>query len=277
MSRSRTPAANRNVRSASIRRRRVREWRGTQLKATPARIHLLTVTSADLGKDPDEVSAMFDDVAPRYDLTNALLSLGSSSLWRIATVRALGITAGDRVLDIAAGTGTSSAAIARAGARVTALDFSPGMVAVGRERHPDIEFVEGDAQQLPFDDASFEAVTISFGLRNVNDPHRALAEMRRVLVPGGRVVVCEFTTPPNALVRGAYSMYLNKVMPSVAKLASSNPAAYTYLMQSIEDWPTQGVLSGWMRDAGFVDVGYRNLTAGVVALHRGRAPLGVDQ
>ncbi|MEY4476629.1 MAG: hypothetical protein RJA31_133 [Actinomycetota bacterium] len=235
------------------------------------------MTSADLGKDPDEVSAMFDDVAPRYDLTNALLSLGSSSLWRIATVRALGITAGDRVLDIAAGTGTSSAAIARAGARVTALDFSPGMVAVGRERHPDIEFVEGDAQQLPFDDASFEAVTISFGLRNVNDPHRALAEMRRVLVPGGRVVVCEFTTPPNALVRGAYSMYLNKVMPSVAKLASSNPAAYTYLMQSIEDWPTQGVLSGWMRDAGFVDVGYRNLTAGVVALHRGRAPLGVDQ
>lgn len=235
------------------------------------------MTSADLGKDPDEVSAMFDDVAARYDLTNALLSLGSSSLWRIATVRALGISAGDRVLDIAAGTGTSSAAIARAGARVTALDFSPGMVAVGRQRHPEIEFVEGDAQQLPFDDASFEAVTISFGLRNVNDPHCALAEMRRVLVPGGRLVICEFTTPPNAIVRGAYSMYLNKVMPSVAKLASSNPDAYTYLMKSIEDWPAQGVLSGWIRDAGFVDVGYRNLTAGVVALHRGRAPLGADQ
>ena len=220
---------------------------------------------------------MFDDVAPRYDLTNALLSLGSASLWRVATVRALGINAGDRVLDIAAGTGTSSAAIARAGARVTALDFSPGMVAVGRQRHPEIEFVEGDAQQLPFDDASFDAVTISFGLRNVNDPHRALAEMRRVLVPGGRVVICEFTTPPNGLVRGAYQFYLNKVMPSVAGLASSNPAAYTYLMQSIVDWPVQGVLSGWMRDAGFVDVGYRNLTAGVVALHRGRAPLGADQ
>ena len=235
------------------------------------------MTSADLGKDPDEVSAMFDDVAPRYDLTNALLSLGSASLWRIATVRALGINAGDRVLDIAAGTGTSSAAIARAGARVTALDFSPGMVAVGRQRHPEIEFVEGDAQQLPFDDASFEAVTISFGLRNVNDPHRALAEMRRVLVPGGRLVICEFTTPPNGVVRGAYQFYLNKVMPSIAGLASSNPAAYTYLMQSIEDWPAQGVLSGWIRDAGFVDVGYRNLTAGVVALHRGRAPLGADQ
>ena len=235
------------------------------------------MTSADLGKDPDEVSAMFDDVAPRYDLTNALLSLGSASLWRIATVRALGISAGDRVLDIAAGTGTSSAAIARAGARVTALDFSPGMVAVGRDRHPEIEFVEGDAQQLPFDDVSFDAVTISFGLRNVNDPHRALAEMRRVLVPGGRLVICEFTTPPNGVVRGAYQFYLSKVMPSIAGLASSNPAAYTYLMQSIEDWPVQGVLSGWMRDAGFVDVGYRNLTAGVVALHRGRTPLGADQ
>jgi len=235
------------------------------------------VTTADLGKDPDEVSAMFDDVAARYDVTNALLSLGSASLWRIATVRALRIEAGDRVLDIAAGTGTSSAAIARAGARVTALDFSPGMIAVGRERHPDIEFVEGDAQKLPFDDASFDAMTISFGLRNVNDPHQALAEMRRVLVPGGRLVICEFTTPPNSLVRSAYSFYLNKVMPSVAALASSNPAAYTYLMQSIEDWPVQGVLSGWLREAGFVDVGYRNLSAGVVALHRGRAPLGADQ
>lgn len=220
---------------------------------------------------------MFDDVAPRYDAMNALLSLGSASLWRLATVRALGINAGDRVLDIAAGTGTSSAAIARAGARVTAFDFSPGMIAVGRQRHPEIEFVEGDAEQLPFDDASFEAVTISFGLRNINDPRKALAEMRRVLVPGGRVVICEFTTPPNALVRGAYSLYLTRVMPGLAKLASSNPEAYTYLMQSIEDWPAQGVVCGWLRDAGFVDVGYRNLTAGVVALHRGRTPLGGDQ
>ena len=147
----------------------------------------------------------------------------------------------------------------------------------GRERHPEIEFVEGDAQQLPFDDASFDAVTISFGLRNVNDPHQALAEMLRVLVPGGRLVICEFTTPPNGLVREAYAFYLNKVMPSIAALASSNPSAYTYLMQSIVDWPAQGVLSGWIRDAGFGDVKYRNLSAGVVALHRGRAPLGADQ
>jgi demethylmenaquinone methyltransferase/2-methoxy-6-polyprenyl-1,4-benzoquinol methylase len=238
---------------------------------------LVIVTSADLGKDPDEVAAMFDDVAPGYDRTNAILSMGTSVLWRIATVRALGISPGDRVLDIAAGTGTSSVAIARTGARVTALDFSAGMVAVGRQRHPEIDFVEGDATALPFDDASFEAVTISFGLRNVNDPHAALAEMRRVLVPGGRLVVCEFTTPPSGVVRAAYNFYLAKVMPRIAELASTNPSAYTYLMDSIRDWPAQGVLAGWLRDAGFTAVGYRNLTGGVVALHRGTTPLGADR
>ena len=235
------------------------------------------MTSADLGKDPKEVAAMFDDVAAGYDRTNAILSMGTSALWRLATVRALGIIPGDRILDIAAGTGTSSAAIARAGARVTALDFSAGMVAVGRERHPDIEFVEGDATALPFDDASFDAVTVSFGLRNVNDPHAALAEMRRVLVPGGRLVICEFTTPPSGLVRRAYDFYLAQVMPRIAKMSSTNPAAYTYLMDSIHDWPSQGVLTGWIRDAGFTGVGYRNMTGGVVALHRGTTPKSAER
>jgi len=235
------------------------------------------VTSADLGKDPIKVAAMFDDVAPGYDRTNAILSMGNSALWRLATVRALGIIPGDRILDIAAGTGTSSSAIARAGARVTALDFSAGMVAVGRRRHPDIEFVEGDATALPFDDGSFDAVTVSFGLRNVHDPHKALTEMRRVLVPGGRLIICEFTTPPNQLVRRAYDFYLTSVMPRIAKMSSTNPAAYTYLKDSIHDWPSQGLLASWIRDAGFTAVGYRNLTGGVVALHRGTAPMGIER
>lgn len=220
---------------------------------------------------------MFDEVAGGYDRTNAILSLGASGLWRIATVRALGVTHGDRVLDIAAGTGTSSAAIARTGARVTALDFSAGMVAVGREKHPDITFVEGNAETLPFVDASFDAVTISFGLRNVNNPHRALAEMRRVLVPGGKLVICEFTQPASGLVRGVYDLYLSRVMPAVARATSTNPAAYDYLMESIRAWPNQPTLSGWVRDAGFVGVGYRNLTGGIVALHRGTAPHGGDR
>ena len=146
------------------------------------------VTTADLSKKPEEVAGMFNEVAKGYDRTNALLSGGNSMLWRIATVRALDLKPGERVLDVAAGTGTSSKALHRTGATVVALDFSPGMVAEGRKRHPEIEFVEGDAEALPFPSASFDAVTISFGLRNVSQPQVAIGEMYRVLKPGGRIV-----------------------------------------------------------------------------------------
>jgi demethylmenaquinone methyltransferase/2-methoxy-6-polyprenyl-1,4-benzoquinol methylase len=215
---------------------------------------------------------MFDGVARGYDRTNAVLSVGNAALWRVATVRAVDPKPGERVLDIAAGTGTSSAALAKSGAEVIALDFSAGMVEEGRKRHPDLTFVQGDAMKLPFADGEFDAVTISFGLRNVQQPQVAIAEMRRVLKPGGRVVICEFSRPPLGVLRAGYHAYLRYVMPLVAGVASSNPEAYRYLFESIREWPAQPELARWLRDAGFEGVGYRNLTWGVVALHRGRTP-----
>ncbi|TFD50106.1 bifunctional demethylmenaquinone methyltransferase/2-methoxy-6-polyprenyl-1,4-benzoquinol methylase UbiE [Cryobacterium sp. Hh11] len=227
---------------------------------------------ADLNKRPAQVAAMFDEVAAHYDRTNALLSVGNASLWRLATTKAVNPQAGERILDIAAGTGTSSAALAHSGAHVVAADFSAGMIEVGKTRHahnPNIEFVQADATALPFKDNEFDAVTISFGLRNVVEPKKALAEFYRVTKPGGRVVICEFSTPPLTLVRQSYFAYLNHVMPRVVRLASSNAEAYDYLGESIEAWPTQPVLSGWLRSAGYSSVAYRNLTLGIVALHRG--------
>lgn len=225
-----------------------------------------------MDKQPDQVSGMFDGVARHYDRTNAIMSGGNDLLWRMATVRAVDPHAGERILDVAAGTGTSSAALARSGAIVVALDFSAGMIEEGRRRHPKIEFVEADAERLPFGDDEFDAVTISFGLRNVAHPKAALAEMYRVLKPGGRLVICEFSKPPRALFRTGYAAYMRFVMPVVAAVASSNKDAYSYLRESIQQWPDQGTLTQWIRGVGFTRVAYRNLTAGVVALHRGHKP-----
>ena len=225
-----------------------------------------------MGKQPNEVSGMFDGVARHYDRTNAIMSVGNAQLWRAATVRAVDPQARERILDVAAGTGTSSVAFARKGVVVVAVDFSPGMIAEGRRRHPQIEFVEADAEKLPFGDDEFDAVTISFGLRNIEHPKAALAEMYRVLKPGGRLVICEFSKPPRALFRTGYAAYMRYVMPLVATLASSNRDAYGYLRESIEQWPDQETLSQWIRGVGFTRVAHRNLTAGVVALHRGHKP-----
>lgn len=212
---------------------------------------------------------MFDGVAKHYDRTNAVLSMGNAFIWRLATVRAVDPQRGERILDIAAGTGTSSAAFAKSGAEVVAADFSAGMIELGRQKHPGIEFVQADATALPFGDAEFDVVTISFGLRNVENPRAALGEMFRVLKPGGRVVICEFSKPPRAIFRAGYGAYMRFVMPAIVDMTSSNPEAYTYLNESIQDWPDQTTLSQWLRGAGFTRVAYRNLTAGVVALHRG--------
>jgi demethylmenaquinone methyltransferase/2-methoxy-6-polyprenyl-1,4-benzoquinol methylase len=233
------------------------------------------VNRADLSKQPEQVSAMFDDVSTKYDRMNAVLSVGNDALWRIATTRAVGPAAGERILDLAAGTGTSSAALARNGAQVVAADFSPGMIAVGRDKYADrsdIQFVEADATALPFADEEFDATTISFGLRNVVRPKDALAEMLRVTKPGGRIVICEFSTPTFGPMRVAYNLYLERVMPLVAGVASSNAEAYTYLNDSIRAWPSQPELAAWLREAGYEHVAYRNLTGGIVALHRGLKP-----
>jgi len=219
---------------------------------------------------------MFDTVAPAYDLTNTVLSAGNDHLWRIATTRAVNPAPSERILDVAAGTGTSSASLARSGAHVVAADFSPGMIAVGRTRQAGndrIEFVQADAMDLPFEDESFDAVTVSFGLRNVAEPRTALAEFFRVVKPGGRVVICEFSTPPQKLLAAAYDLYLAKVMPAIVGLASSNDPAYDYLGDSIRAWPEQKVVASWLRAAGFERVAYKDLTFGIVALHRGIKPI----
>ncbi|SDR89000.1 demethylmenaquinone methyltransferase / 2-methoxy-6-polyprenyl-1,4-benzoquinol methylase [Agrococcus carbonis] len=227
---------------------------------------------ADMQKDPEEVAGMFDATAKRYDLLNSLLSGGNDKLWRIHMQRAVKPKPGERILDVAAGTGASAAPMAKAGALVTALDISPGMLEEGRRRHPDIEFVHGSAEELPFEEGSFDAVTISFGLRNVQHPRAALDEFFRVLKPGGRLLICEFSQPPVGVVRRGYELYLQTVLPGLARAASSNPDAYRYLVESIRSWPDQQTLSQWIRTAGFTRVAHRNLTMGVVALHRGRKP-----
>ncbi|WP_346730452.1 class I SAM-dependent methyltransferase [Leucobacter allii] len=227
-------------------------------------------------KPAADVSAMFDEVSPRYDLINDVLTVGNDRLWRIATTRALAPRKGMRILDLAAGTGTSSAALAAHGAEVVAADFSEGMLAEGRRRHAGnalIDFVWADATALPFADDSFDAATISYGLRNVSDPRAALAEMRRVVKPGGRVVIAEFSTPPSPIVRGPYALYGRHVLPRVAGAINRDAAAaYRYLNESIEAWPAQDELAAWLREAGFERVAYRNLTFGIVALHRGFVP-----
>ncbi|WES64298.1 demethylmenaquinone methyltransferase [Microbacter sp. GSS18] len=233
---------------------------------------------ADLGKNPAAVSGMFDEVAQGYDRTNTVLSMGNDRLWRIATTRAVDPRPGQRILDLAAGTGASSVSLARSGADVVAADFSQGMIREGRRRHgdvPNLSFVQADATDLPFADGEFDTVTMSFGLRNVNEPKKALAELLRVTKPGGRIVVCEFSHPPSAAFNGLYRFYNDRVLPAVARAVSSNADAYDYLNESIKDWPDQQRLAAWIREAGWIGVAHRNLTWGIVALHRATKPPAV--
>jgi demethylmenaquinone methyltransferase / 2-methoxy-6-polyprenyl-1,4-benzoquinol methylase len=220
-----------------------------------------------LDKQPHEIAAMFDGVAARYDLTNDVLSLGQDRRWRRAVEKAIQAQAGERVLDLAAGTGTSSEPFHAAGAFVVPCDFSLGMLRVGKQRRSDLPFVGGDALRLPFGDASFDAVTISFGLRNLNDIDAGLREMLRVTRPGGRLVVCEFSRPTWAPFRTVYVEYLMRALPALARRVSSSPDAYVYLAESIRAWPDQNALGEKITSAGWSDVRWRDLSGGIVALH----------
>jgi demethylmenaquinone methyltransferase/2-methoxy-6-polyprenyl-1,4-benzoquinol methylase len=230
------------------------------------------VTRADLDKQPAEVQAMFDDVARRYDLTNDVLSLGQDRRWRHQVIEAVGPRPGELVLDLAAGTGTSSQPFGDRGATVVPCDFSVGMLRVGKRARPHLPFVAGDATRLPFADDTFDAVTISFGLRNVVDPDAGLRELRRVTRPGGRLVVCEFSSPTWAPFRTVYVEYLMRALPAVARAVSSSPDAYVYLAESIRAWPDQAGLARRLQEAEWGQVRWRNLSGGIVALHHATKP-----
>lgn len=228
------------------------------------------MTRAGLDKDPHSVAAMFDGVARRYDVTNTVLSAGQDRYWRRRTREALDLRPGERVLDLAAGTAVSTVELARSGAWCVAADFSLGMLRAGARR--EVPKAAADALHLPFADEAFDAVTISFGLRNVADPDRALAELARVTRPGGRLLVCEFGRPPWAPFRAAYYAGLERVLPAVAERVSSNAEAYRYLGESIRAWSPQAELARRIAAAGWRDVAWRDLTLGAVALHRARRP-----
>ena len=224
---------------------------------------------ANLNKDPDDVSKMFDDVAHRYDFLNDLLSLGRTKAWRRVVTSIIAPKPGMKILDIAAGTGSSSRPLVDKGAEVTALDFSHGMIEQGRKQNKNINFVQGNALKLPFEDNSFDVTTISFGLRNTSNTEKALKEALRVTKDGGRIVVAEFSHPVNPVFKKIYLNYLMKALPVIVKKISKNPDAYIYLAESIRAWPDQAELASIMRDSGFKSVAWQDLTFGIVAVHIG--------
>jgi demethylmenaquinone methyltransferase/2-methoxy-6-polyprenyl-1,4-benzoquinol methylase len=225
------------------------------------------MSRANLNKDPDEVAAMFDGVAKRYDLVNDLLSLGRTKAWRKATTAIIAPKTGMQILDLAAGPGSSSEPLYKAGATVFATDFSEGMLAQGRKARPYLNFSKADALNLPFEANRFDVVTISYGLRNTVTYEKALAEALRVTKPGGRIVIAEFSQPTNRIFRTVYTKYLMRLLPAIAKKTSSNPDAYVYLAESIRAWPDQAALAKSLEKVGWRNVNWKNLTFGVVAVH----------
>ena len=227
------------------------------------------MSRANLGKDPGEVAAMFDGVAKRYDILNDLLSLGRTKAWRRAATKIIAPAPGMKILDLAAGTGSSSEPLHKAGATVLATDFSQGMLAQGRRMRPYLNFSKADALNLSFAAESFDVTTISFGLRNTVDYRAALIEARRVTKTGGRIVVMEFSHPTWPPFRNLYMRYLMRALPAIARRSATNPDAYIYLAESIQAWPDQEGLADAMRAAGWSAITWKNLSGGVVAVHSG--------
>jgi demethylmenaquinone methyltransferase/2-methoxy-6-polyprenyl-1,4-benzoquinol methylase len=222
---------------------------------------------AKLDKDPSEVAAMFDGVARRYDLVNDILSLGQTKRWRKKVTAIIAPRPGMQILDMAAGPGASSEPLAKAGAEVTSADFSHGMLDAGRKQRPYLNFQWADALDLPFGDNSFDLYTISFGLRNTHNTEKALRQALRVVRPGGRLVVVEFSAPTFRPFRTIYTNYLMSALPWVARKSSSNPDAYIYLAESIKAWPDQAALARIIEGSGWSEVAVTNLTGGIVAIH----------
>lgn len=228
------------------------------------------MSRAGLDKNRRDVAEMFDGVAKGYDRTNSVMTLGFDRRWRWLTRRVLDAAPGERVLDLAAGTAVSTAEYAKSGAWCVAADFSLGMLKSGA--HRDVPKVAADAFHLPFASDSFDAVTVSFGLRNMDDTVAALREMCRVVRPGGRLVICEVSQPAWRPIRWLHHNVVLRLLPKITRPFSSNKAAYAYLAESMRDWHDQRALALLMAEAGWDEVEWLNLTFGVVALHRALKP-----
>lgn len=223
------------------------------------------------------VERMFSAIAPRYDLLNRVLSAGRDRAWRREAIRATRLPFGGRLLDVCTGTADMALEAARQfpAATIVGVDFSAPMIALGRKKVAGARVADrvhlsvAPAEALPFGDRAFDGATVAFGLRNVPDRRRALAEMQRSLKPGGRAVVLEFTTPPGRLFRRVYLWYFHRILPVIGGVVSGHPSAYAYLPASVGDFPPPHELAAWMAQAGFRDVSYRLLTGGIVAIHVG--------